>query len=260
MLPLTVSTPVIFWIGSIDDIGPIESRSVGTQAGSTLIGNSNMVHLGYLQVRIGYWYNRGSEIGICYQSTIIVTQEVDWPVHEKPWGPRDDCLGRGRTSVYRSSVDIPLCGWRRHCVSSDVTNTRVEEGLNAISEVARGGPVGGEACWRPWDKGRSLPRGVSPLERSTWEQLTPALAPPMTTQAVLSVGKYATDVGNSPMVSQGSPTSCGWRGAAGLILNIDSVLLPTLTTKMYNGYVQRCYAEVGCYTYILRDHNCAPAE
>lgn len=65
------------------------------------------------------------------------------------------------------------------------TKRPVEDGLNLISETVRTGPFGGVVCLTVWVMSRRLlSKGARPRVASTEKQATPALAPPLRTQAV----------------------------------------------------------------------------
>lgn len=63
------------------------------------------------------------------------------------------------------------------------TKSAVSEGLKTMSEAVPGGPTGG-VVW-PRAIGRRPPFGVSPFACSAEKQVTPAMAPPLMTQAKL---------------------------------------------------------------------------
>ena len=67
------------------------------------------------------------------------------------------------------------------------TKRAVSEGLKTMSEAVPGGPTGGVVC--PMAMERRPPSGVRPLAWSVEKQVTPATAPPLMTQAGLSVEK-----------------------------------------------------------------------
>lgn len=67
------------------------------------------------------------------------------------------------------------------------TKRAVSEGLKTMSEAVPGGPTGGVVC--PRAMGRRLSCGVRPLAWSVEKQVTPATAPPLMTQAGISVEK-----------------------------------------------------------------------